>query len=232
MWIPVVAAAVAVVVAVTAIVLFNNRGNAGGPSPGGSTSSPATVPDPSTSQPPSSPATTRPATARPTTTSRASSATRTSKAPSPSQPSSTGSREPSVVPTRSVPSTRAPLRQKGDLGNGVTVQVSDIQQVDGEAQGPGEVAGPALRVSVEVQNGTDNEISMELALANLYYGPDRTPASSLSGPGVRSFPAAIAAGKSASARYVFGVPKQRRNPLAVEFSYTVDAPTVIFEGNL
>jgi hypothetical protein len=114
----------------------------------------------------------------------------------------------------------------------VTVRVSDIQQVDGEAQGPGEVAGPALRVSIEVQNSTDNEISMELALANLYFGPDRAPASSLSGPGLRAFPPKIASGKSASARYVFGVPKQGRNPLAVEFSYTVEAPTVIFEGNL
>jgi hypothetical protein len=137
-----------------------------------------------------------------------------------------------VVPTRSIPSTRAPLREKGDLGNGVTVRLSDIQQVDGEARGPGEVAGPALRVSIEVQNSTNNEVSMELALANLYYGRNRTPASPLSGPGLRTFPPMIAAGKAASARYVFGVPKQGRNPLAVEFSYTVEAPTVIFEGNL
>ena len=136
------------------------------------------------------------------------------------------------MPTRNIPSTRAPLREKGDLGNGVSVRVSDIQQVDGEAQGPGEVAGPALRVSIEVQNRTDNEISMELALANLYYGPDRAPASSLSGPGARSFPETIEPGKAAFARYVFGVPKQGHNPLAVEFSYTVEAPTMIFEGNL
>ena len=114
----------------------------------------------------------------------------------------------------------------------MSVRVSNIQQVDGEAQGPGEVAGPALRVSIEVQNSTDNEISMELALANLYYGTDRTPASALSGPGVRPFPETIESDKAATAQYVFGVPKQSRNPLAVEFSYTVEAPTVIFEGNL
>jgi hypothetical protein len=73
---------------------------------------------------------------------------------------------------------------------------------------------------------------MELALANLYYGPDKLPASPLSGPGLRAFPRRIASGQSASARYVFGVPEQGRNPLVVEFSYTVDAPTIIFEGDL
>jgi hypothetical protein len=118
------------------------------------------------------------------------------------------------------------------LGNGVIVRVSDIEKVEGQAHGPGEVGGPALRISIEVRNSSGKDIPMELALANLYYGPDTSPASPLSGPGARPFPRTIASGKSATARYVFGVPERGRSPLVVEFSYTTDEPTVIFEGDL
>ena len=86
------------------------------------------------------------------------------------------------------------------------MRVSKIEAVDGEAQGPGEVAGPALRVSIEVQNTSGKDVAMDLALTNLYYGKDKTPASALSGPGVRPLPGTIASGDRASGQFVFGVP--------------------------
>ena len=152
--------------------------------------------------------------------------------PSPSLPPATVSGPPSVVPTRSTTSTRAPLRKKADVDDGVAVRVSRIQAVEGEARGPGEVAGPALRVSIEVNNTSGEELAMDLALTNLYYGKDRTPASTLSGPGASPLPATLAPGKQASGRYVFGVPARGRNPLVIEFSLRADRPTILFEGNL
>jgi hypothetical protein len=116
------------------------------------------------------------------------------------------------------------------LGNGVSVQVTKIESVKGEAQGPGEIAGPAVRVTVTVTNGTDKEVPMDLALVNLYYGKDKTPASTLSGPGLSPLSAPIPAGEKDSGSYVFSVPEGQRDPLTVEFSYTTDAPTVIFSG--
>jgi hypothetical protein len=136
------------------------------------------------------------------------------------------------VPTRSTTSTRAPLREKADVDDGIAVRVSRIESVDGEAQGPGEIAGPALRVSVEVENTSGEDVAMDLALTNLYYGKDRMPASTLSGPGSRPLPGSLAAGDKASGRYVFGVPARGRNPLVVEFSLRADRPTILFEGNL
>jgi len=64
----------------------------------------------------------------------------------------------------------------------------------------------------------------------VYYGKDKTPASTLSGPGLSPLAKPIPAGKSASGSYVFSVPQDERDPLTVEFSYTTDAPTVIFSG--
>jgi cytoskeletal protein RodZ len=158
--------------------------------------------------------------------------TPTTEVPSPSLPPATASGEPSVVPTRSTTSTRAPLREKADVDDGIAVRVSRIESVDGEAQGPGEIAGPALRVSVEVENTSGEDVAMDLALTNLYYGKDRTPASTLSGPGANPLPGTLAAGKKASGRYIFGVPARGRNPLVVEFSLQADRPTILFEGNL
>jgi hypothetical protein len=110
--------------------------------------------------------------------------------------------------------------------------VSRIESVDGEAQGPGEIAGPALRVNIVVENTSGEDVAMDLALTNLYYGKERTPASTLSGPGARPLPGSLAAGGKASGRYVFGVPARGRNPLVVEFSLRADRPTILFEGNL
>jgi hypothetical protein len=158
------------------------------------------------------------------------SAAETSTVPSPSVPKPTASGTPTVVPTKATASKTAPLDSEASLGNGVSVRVAKIESVKGVAQGPGEIAGPAVRVTVEVTNGTDKEVPMDLALVNVYYGKDKTPASTLSGPGLSPLAKPIPAGKSASGSYVFSVPQDERDPLTVEFSYTTDAPTVIFSG--
>ena len=126
--------------------------------------------------------------------------------------------------------TTAPLEQKAESGKGVTVQVMKIEPVKGKAHGPGEIAGQAVRLTVQVDNGSDKRLSMELALVNAYYGKARTPAAALSGPGAHPLAGSIEPGGSASGRYVFGVPKRKQDKLTVEFSYKTDAPTVIFSG--
>ena len=138
---------------------------------------------------------------------------------------------PTVVPTKSVETTTVPLDKKAKSGKDVTVRVLKFEDVKGKAQGPGEIAGPALRVTVEVINGSTERLPMDLALVNLYYGKDKTPASGLSGPGAKPLIKPVAAGTSASGRYVFGVPKSEQDQLTVEFSYTTDAPTVVFSGS-
>jgi hypothetical protein len=206
-----VTVAAVALLAVVIIVLLVNRG--GGPSAGAAAGSAA-----SPSQPIS------------TTSPRPGAGTAASTVPSPSLPPATASGKPSVVPTKPTRTTQAPLHSDADLGNGVKVRVTKIENVKGEAQGPGEIAGPAVRVTVEVSNQTEKEVPMDLALVNLYYGTDKTPASTLSGPGAAPLAKPVPAGQTASGTYVFTVPADQRNPLTVEFSYTTDAPTVIFSG--
>lgn len=154
----------------------------------------------------------------------------TTPVPSVSIPKPTATGKPTVVPTQETSTTSAPLDDKVGLASGVEVRVAEIESVRGEAQGPGEIAGPAVRVTVMVRNKSDKDISMDMALVNVYYGAEKTPASTLSGPGAVPLPANLAAGKSARGAYVFSVPDNQRDHLTVEFSYSTKAPTVIFSG--
>jgi cytoskeletal protein RodZ len=159
------------------------------------------------------------------------SAAPTTPVPKASVPSPTATGEPTVVPTEPVQSTTVPLDKTAPAGKDVVVQVTKFEGVKGKAQGPGEVAGPALRVTVKVGNRTTKPLPMNLALVNLYYGKDATPASALSGPGMQPLSKPVRAGTSAAGRYVFSVPKSEQGFVTVEFSYTTDAPTVVFSGS-
>lgn len=113
---------------------------------------------------------------------------------------------------------------------GVTVAITGLEAVDGEATGVGEISGPAVRVSVEFVNGSDAEVDLRTVQVTADSGPDRTASSELSGPGVVPFPARLAAGDRATAVYVFAVPADQRESFRVFVDPVVTAPVVLFEG--
>lgn len=151
--------------------------------------------------------------------------------PSASVPAPTATGPATVVAERPVKSTEAPLTERVDLGNGVTAQVEQVESVDGKPRGPGEIGGPALRITVRVRNNSGADQPMDAALVNLYYGRDKTPASGVAGPGSKPFRGALKAGDTARGRYVFSVAKADQSRIGVEFSYSTEVPTVIFSGD-
>jgi hypothetical protein len=115
-------------------------------------------------------------------------------------------------------------------GRGVHVGVTKIENVKGEAHGVGEIAGPALRFTVQVKNTGNQPVDLDLAVVNAFYGPKNSPAEPLEGPGVVALPQSLKPGATATGRYVFAVPKDKRRHVRVDFRYRVDAPTVVFVG--
>lgn len=152
--------------------------------------------------------------------------------PEPSLASPTATGTPTVEPTRKATSVKTGLGDEAQTSPGVTASVVRVETVTGEARGPGEIAGPALRVTINLENGSDKVIRTELGLINVYYGKDRTPAGILSGPGASAFPSQIPAGGSGAGTSVFNVPVDARGQVEVEFSYSTDAPVVIFSGSV
>jgi len=72
--------------------------------------------------------------------------------PTPSIPPPTATGTPTVEPTRKPSSVKTGLDNKVETSPGVTARVKSVEAVKGEARGPGEIAGPALRVTIAITN--------------------------------------------------------------------------------
>ena len=165
-----------------------------------------------------------------------SSSTTTTSSTGPSPSASRGPTTPGPTPTAPPVRTNPPkpipakITDKVVLDNGVAVEVADIESVKGEARGVGEVAGPALRFTIRVNNQSKKTIDLDLAIVNAYFGRQDDPAIALAGPGGSPLPQKLKAGGTATGKYVFKVPVKERDRVRVDFGYTVDQSTVIFRG--
>lgn len=171
------------------------------------------------------------------------SATRPSDGPTvePSE-TTTATAQPTDVPT-DAPTDEAsgePLRptappvdltEQAEPTEQVRVRLALLEAVAGEATLPGEVSGPALRVSVEVTNDTAQALDLTTAVTNLYHGAEMTPAITLSKPGRVDLPATLAPGSTATGVYVFAVPTDDRAEVTVEFDLSVEATVLLFSGD-
>lgn len=208
-WVIGAVAGVAVVVAAAVII-----GSRGGAEPGGSPTATPRAADTSASATPTPGATT---TAGPTPTDGAT----PTGGPAP-QPTQTWEPGPVEDPI--------PIEEEAALAADVTARVAELEAVEGTAIGPGQIAGPALRVTLELTNGTAETIPLNAALVQLYYGEDAVPGDPLSGPGVNEFSGTLAPGKSATGVYVIAVPEDQRDVVQITFGYEPAGTVVAFEG--
>ncbi|MGY1718127.1 MULTISPECIES: hypothetical protein [unclassified Blastococcus] len=148
--------------------------------------------------------------------------------PPPPTPEPTGPTEDVDAPPPSLP--EVPLDAPAPVGNGIVATLPSLEAIEGTAVGPGNIAGPALRVTVRIENGTSAAVSLSGVAVNLYYGPDRAPASPLDDPSQRPFTGMVAAGASADGVYVFTVPADARDSVTVEVGYQAGAPLLLFTG--
>lgn len=116
--------------------------------------------------------------------------------------------------------------------SGVTLSLSKVEVVDGEASAPGEISGPAIRVTVEVENGSDDRLSLRYATVNAYYGPDRTPAPPIMQPGGAPLRGDVKAGATARGVYLFSIPSSAHDDVKIGVDYLPGQPTAVFEGSV
>jgi hypothetical protein len=124
-----------------------------------------------------------------------------------------------------------PLDETSDFGTGLNVRLVEIEAITGEARTQGEISGPALRVTVEVTNTTNQPFSLERTQVEVTYGEDRAPGIVLSGSGTMPFAVSVAPGASSTGTVVFVVPKDQRNLVQVAVTQTTDTPIILFEGS-
>ncbi|UYK39734.1 DUF4352 domain-containing protein [Microbacterium terricola] len=158
-------------------------------------------------------------------------------ASSPSPSTGTAEPEPSETAEPGSPDARetlppADLDSPVRVDEGPTVAVSSIESVMGEAVLPGEVSGPAVRVTVVVRNRTDEPIDLTTAVVTLYQGESGLQASPVSKPAGQAFPSEVAPGKRAKGVFVFELPEDQRTDVRIEVDLSVSDPLIAFEGDI
>lgn len=123
----------------------------------------------------------------------------------------------------------APIDQPSEQ-KGVEVSVTQLEAVTGQAEGIGQIGGPALRFTITVRNNTDAALDLSQAVVTVESGDQREPGSELMGPGATAFPQSVPPGQAASATYVFLVPPEQRAKVLILFNYAANAPILAFEG--
>ena len=116
------------------------------------------------------------------------------------------------------------------VGDGVTGSLQSLDAVEGTATGPGNVAGPALRVTVRLENGTAGPVSLDGAVVTMAHGAAQTPASPLDDPSAAPLSGVLEPGDSAVGVYVFTVAEDAREAVTVSVGYRPGAPYLVFTG--
>jgi hypothetical protein len=131
------------------------------------------------------------------------------------------------------PPSLAPVRLNAPAaeGNGITARVIGTQAIQGSATGPGNVDGPALRVTLRITNGTARPVSLDGVAVNLAYGPALTPASPLDDRSQAPFHGTVAPGGSADGVYVFTIAVRDRDAITLTVGYQAGAPILVFTGS-
>jgi hypothetical protein len=143
--------------------------------------------------------------------------------PEPTGPADNGYEPPPALPA-------VPLDAVAEVGNGIVATIPGIEAVQSTARGPGNIAGPALRVTVRITNGAGEPVSLDGVAVNMAYGPTATPASPLDDPSQRPFRGVVDPGGAAEGVYVFQVPTDARDSVTIEVGYRAGASLMLFTG--
>jgi hypothetical protein len=136
----------------------------------------------------------------------------------------------STVPSKPE-ETKKPVKldRPSTTGTGLTVNLTSIKPVNARAEQPGEVAGPALAITITVKNTGSKAAELNTLVVNVLNSDD-APGTQMSAKPSKPLAGSVAAGKTKTGVYVFTVPKDKRKPVTV----TVDiagAPVLAFTGN-
>jgi hypothetical protein len=151
----------------------------------------------------------------------------------PEQPPATASAPPAVASqVEGVPPALEPVGL-GDAvvaAPGITAEVSSVSALQASATGPGNVAGPALAVTVRITNGSDAPVELDELEVSLSYTAEEWSASPVNDGAVSPLRGMLAAGRTAEGTYVFSVPSDQRDVVTVTVGLAAGAPLLVFTG--
>lgn len=145
------------------------------------------------------------------------------------QPGGAGNITDTVAEGTVVSAAPVALDAPSEAGNGIAVALSSIESMTTEAELPGEVAGPGVKVTVAVTNNSADAVDLGNVVVDLQDAAG-TPSIPMS-VGSTPFTGSVAPGATATGVYVFSVPATYANPATITVAYAASAPVAVFSGN-
>jgi hypothetical protein len=122
------------------------------------------------------------------------------------------------------------LKQPVVVDGKVRIALIKLRGVQVEAVGPGEIAGPALAVTLRLVNRTSRPVDLSYASVDVI-GSDGQVASPTPEPPADPFRGKVAPGASAEGTYVFNMAESVRDRIDVYVSYSAGVPVAHFRGS-
>ncbi|MDP5185274.1 hypothetical protein QOZ88_21790 [Blastococcus sp. BMG 814] len=122
------------------------------------------------------------------------------------------------------------LEDAVDAGQGFVAELSSISAIQASATGPGNIAGPALAVTVRITNGTGMSVRLADVEVALTYTAEEVAASPVDDDTASPLQGSLASGGSAEGTYVFSVPADQRQVVTVTVGLVAGAPLLVFSG--
>ncbi|MFT4258391.1 hypothetical protein [Microbacterium sp.] len=125
-----------------------------------------------------------------------------------------------------------PLDQPAPAVQGVVAEVVGLEATTAGGDVPGEPAGPAIKVTVRLTNGSASAVDTAGSNVTLTYGgDDRLPAAGLAVDGTSTWPDSIPTGGHADAIFQFAVPSVPEGDIRVMVDLLASAPNIVFVGS-
>ncbi|WP_419818319.1 hypothetical protein [Glaciibacter flavus] len=105
-----------------------------------------------------------------------------------------------------------------------------MESVEGKAVLPGEVAGPAVRYTIQIDNEGSDPLDLTFTTVTAFLGDAMSPALQLTQPDGAPFAGVLQPGQSAAGVYIFRVPTDQRSDVTVNVAYRVGSPAAVFQG--
>ena len=132
-------------------------------------------------------------------------------------------------------STRQPVSftQRAAYSDGVVLQVPSITHGAVAGQGPGVLSGQATSsLTVTLTNGSKQAIDLNQVVVSADYGQPARIASPIYGQGARDFSGTVAAGKTATAVYVFAIPSSQLSHVTINVDFDGSHHAATFTGSV
>jgi hypothetical protein len=154
---------------------------------------------------------------------------RTTVAPTTRRTPPPGNINQTVAPVPQTTKAPVPASATVDYGNGVTVTIPGFESIRTTAEGPGEIAGPGVKITVKITNGTAAAIDLSAVIVDLAdSSPNQSPAIGMTTSPAAPFTGSLAPGQSANGVYVFTYPQDWVTPAVISVTYAADQPIVVF----